>query len=74
MERPVWSTSSPDLHTIDGPLHPRRTHAVLTRRIRWFDMGAQNNAGQHHHAWIVFDQASAWTTARAAVRLTERVH
>ena len=30
---------------------------VLTRRIRWFDMGAQTNAGQHHHAWVVFDHA-----------------
>ena len=28
---------------------------VLTRRIRWFDMGEKTNAGQHHHAWIVFD-------------------
>ncbi len=30
---------------------------VLTRRIRWFDMGERTNAGQHHHAWIVFDRA-----------------
>ena len=30
---------------------------VLTRRIRWFDMGAQTNSGQHHHAWIIFDAA-----------------
>jgi hypothetical protein len=30
---------------------------VLTRRIRWFDMGEQTNAGQHHHAWVVFDHA-----------------
>ena len=28
---------------------------VLTRRIRWFEMGKQTNAGQHHHAWIIFD-------------------
>jgi predicted RNA methylase len=28
---------------------------VLTRRIRWFDMGERTNHGQHHHAWIVFD-------------------
>ena len=28
---------------------------ALTRRIRWFDMGEATNAGQHHHAWIVFD-------------------
>jgi hypothetical protein len=28
---------------------------VLTRRIRWFDMGEHTNAGQHHHAWVVFD-------------------
>jgi hypothetical protein len=28
---------------------------VLTRRIRWFDMGERTNAGQHHHAWVVFD-------------------
>jgi hypothetical protein len=30
---------------------------VLTRRIRWFDMGAETNHGQHHHAWIVIDHA-----------------
>ena len=30
---------------------------VLTRRIRWFEMGNKTNAGQHHHAWIVFDAA-----------------
>lgn len=28
---------------------------ALTRRIRWFEMGAQTNAAQHHHAWVVFD-------------------
>jgi hypothetical protein len=28
---------------------------VLTRRIKWFDNGAQTNHGQHHHAWIFFD-------------------
>ena len=28
---------------------------VLTQRIQWFDMGDQTNAGQHHHAWVVFD-------------------
>jgi hypothetical protein len=28
---------------------------VLTRRIRWFDMGERTNAAQHHHAWVVFD-------------------
>ena len=28
---------------------------VLTQRIQWFDMGKQTNAGQHHHAWVVFD-------------------
>ena len=28
---------------------------VLTRRIRWFDMGDRTNAAQHHHAWVVFD-------------------
>ena len=28
---------------------------VLTRRIRWFDMGEQTNHAQHHHAWVVFD-------------------
>jgi hypothetical protein len=27
---------------------------VLTRRIRWFDMGERTNAGQHHHAFVVF--------------------
>ena len=30
---------------------------VLTHRIRWFDMGEHTNAGQHHHAWVVFDHA-----------------
>jgi hypothetical protein len=30
---------------------------VLTRRIRWFDMGEHTNNGQHHHAWVVFDNA-----------------
>ena len=30
---------------------------VLTQRIRWFDMGERTNAGQHHHAWVVFDHA-----------------
>ena len=34
---------------------PFRAVLVLTRRIRWFDMGVQTNAGQHHHAWVVFD-------------------
>ncbi len=28
---------------------------VLTRRIRWFDMGEETNSAQHHHAWVVFD-------------------
>ena len=28
---------------------------VLTRRIRWFDMGERTNTGQHHHAWLFFD-------------------
>lgn len=35
-----------------GPLD---TVIALTRRIQWFDHGAATNAGQHHHAWIVFD-------------------
>ena len=30
---------------------------VLTKRIRWFDMGEHTNAAQHHHAWVVFDHA-----------------
>ena len=30
---------------------------VLTRRIRWFDMGERTNHAQHHHAWVVFDHA-----------------
>jgi hypothetical protein len=30
---------------------------VLTRRIRWFDMGERTNHGQHHHAWVVFDHS-----------------
>jgi len=37
-----------------GPL----SHVVvLTRRIRWFDMGPNTNAGQHHHAWLFWDCA-----------------
>ncbi len=28
---------------------------VLTERIRWFDMGAATNNGQHHHCWLFFD-------------------
>lgn len=28
---------------------------ILTRRIRWFDMGERTNTAQHHHAWVVFD-------------------
>ena len=30
---------------------------VLTRRIRWFNMGEHTNSAQHHHAWVVFDHA-----------------
>ena len=30
---------------------------VLTKRIQWFDMGAETNRAQHHHAWVVFDHA-----------------
>ncbi len=30
---------------------------ILSRRIRWFEMGAQTNTAQHHHAWVVFDHA-----------------
>jgi hypothetical protein len=30
---------------------------VLTRRIRWFDMGKFTKNAQHHHAWVVFDHA-----------------
>jgi len=30
---------------------------VLTRRIRWFEMGERTNQAQHHHAWVVFDHA-----------------
>jgi hypothetical protein len=30
---------------------------ILTRRIRWFDMGELTNNAQHHHAWVVFDHA-----------------
>ncbi|WP_158930758.1 hypothetical protein [Acidisphaera sp. S103] len=36
---------------------PFATVIVLTQRIRWFDMGEKTNAGQHHHAWVVFDHA-----------------
>ncbi len=28
---------------------------VLTKRIRWFDMGERTTTAQHHHAWILFD-------------------
>jgi hypothetical protein len=30
---------------------------VLTRRIRWFEMGERTNTAQHHHAWVVFDHS-----------------
>jgi len=30
---------------------------ILTRRIRWFEMGEHTNTAQHHHAWVVFDYA-----------------
>jgi hypothetical protein len=30
---------------------------VLTRRIRWFDMGEDTKGAQHHHAWVVIDHA-----------------
>ena len=30
---------------------------VLTRRIRWFDLGEFTKNAQHHHAWVVFDHA-----------------
>ena len=30
---------------------------VLTKRIRWFEMGERTNSAQHHHAWVVFDHA-----------------
>ncbi len=30
---------------------------VLRQRIRWFEMGAQTNRAQHHHAWVIFDYA-----------------
>jgi hypothetical protein len=30
---------------------------VLTRRIRWFEMGEDTKNPQHHHAWVVFDHA-----------------
>ena len=28
---------------------------VLTKRIKWFDLGEHTNAGQHHHAWLFWD-------------------
>lgn len=28
---------------------------MLKDRIQWFDMGAETNRAQHHHAWVVFD-------------------
>ena len=30
---------------------------MLMDRIQWFDMGAETNRAQHHHAWVVFDWA-----------------
>jgi hypothetical protein len=36
---------------------PLQTVLVLTRRIRWFEMGERTKSGQHHHAWLVFDYA-----------------
>jgi hypothetical protein len=36
---------------------PLQTVLVLTRRIRWFEMGERTKTGQHHHAWIIFDYA-----------------
>ncbi len=30
---------------------------ALTRRIQWFNRGAETNISQHHHAWVVFDHA-----------------
>jgi hypothetical protein len=30
---------------------------VLTRRIRWFEVGEDTNTAQHHHAWVVIDHA-----------------
>jgi hypothetical protein len=28
---------------------------VLTKRIKWFDLGELTNQGQHHHAWLFWD-------------------
>ncbi len=36
---------------------PFAATVILTRRIRWFDMGERTNNAQHHHAWVVFDHA-----------------
>jgi hypothetical protein len=36
---------------------PFAATVVLTKRIRWFDMGERTNSAQHHHAWVVFDHA-----------------
>ena len=30
---------------------------VLTKRIKWFDLGDQTKTAQHHHARVVFDHA-----------------
>lgn len=35
-----------------GPLD---TVVVLTKRIRWFDMGPKTKQGQHHHCWLFWD-------------------
>ena len=35
---------------------------VLTKRIRWFEMGERTNSAQHHHAWVVFDYEHAGGT------------
>ena len=34
---------------------PLAAVVVLTKRIRWFEMGERTNSAQHHHAWVVFD-------------------
>ncbi len=44
---------------------PLAAVVVLTKRIRWFDMGERTNSAQHHHAWVVFDYQRSEDTPTA---------
>ncbi|HET8996154.1 MAG TPA: hypothetical protein VFN42_05755 [Acetobacteraceae bacterium] len=48
-----WSAGKNAANLISsGPLDAM---VVLTKRIRWFDMGPKTNNGQHHHCWLFWD-------------------